>query len=132
MAVSADGKQGYSVGEDNQLRTWNTSSDGRQLRAAAHGKPAFKVVRNPKQPLLATCSADATVRLWNAANGAAVRSLPGHTDWVYAVAFSPDGTLLASGSFNGEVRIWKVANGKLVKAINASPGYQPVAAPPKK
>ena len=132
VAVSADGKQGYSVGEDNQLRTWNTSSDGRQLRAAGHGKAAFKVVRNPKQPLLATCSADGTVRIWNAANGAAVKSLPGHTDWVYAVAFSADGKLLASGSFDGEVRIWNVADGKLVKAINASPGYLPPASQPKK
>ena len=132
IAVSADGKQGYSAGEDNQLRTWTASGDGKQVRASGgHGKAVFKVVRNPKQPLLATCSADSTVRLWNTANGAATRTLSGHTDWVYAVAFSPDGTQVVSGSFNGEVRVWTVADGKLVKAINASPGFQAVAAPKK-
>src|SRR5262249_15064740 len=66
VAASADSKQGYSAGEDNQLRTWTAGGDGRQLRASGgHAKPVFKVVRNPKQPLLATCSADHTVRLWN-------------------------------------------------------------------
>src|SRR5205807_7896883 len=61
VTVSADGKQGFSAGEDNQVRAWNTSGDGRQLRASGgHGKAVFKVVRNPKQPLLATCSADNT------------------------------------------------------------------------
>ena len=123
VAVQADGKQGFSVGEDNQLRAWTASGDGKQTRAAAAGgKGVFKVVSNPKQPLLATCSGDASVRIWNAASGATVKTLSGHTDWVYAVAFSPDGTLLASGSFNGEVKIWKVADGMVVKAFNGSPG----------
>ena len=88
------------------------------------------VARNPKQPLLATCSGDASVRIWNAASGAAVKTLSGHTDWVYSVAFSPDGNLVASGSFNGEVKIWKVADGAVVKAFNGSPGL-PVEAPKK-
>ncbi len=132
VAVQADGKAGFSVGEDNQLRAWTTSGDGKQLRAAAAGgKGVFKVVRNPKQPLLATCSGDATVRIWNAASGAQVKSLSGHTDWVYAVAFSPDGNLVASGSFNGEVKVWKVADGAVVKAFNGSPGL-PEVVPPKK
>jgi hypothetical protein len=125
IAVKADGKAGFSVGEDNQLRTWNATGEqgGKQIRATGgHTKPVLKLIANPKQPLLATCSADASVRLWNADSGAAVRTLTGHTDYVYALAFSPDGNLLASGSFNGEVRIWKVADGSLVKAFNGSPG----------
>lgn len=131
VAVQDDGKVGFSVGDDNQLRAWNTTGDGKAVRnAAAGGKGVFKVARNKKQPLLATCSADMTVRIFNATSGAAVRSLSGHTDWVYAVAFSPDGNLIASGSFNGEVKVWKVADGAVVKAFNGSPGLV-VAAPPK-
>jgi WD40 repeat protein len=119
VTVNADGKLAYSVGEDNQLRTWNAVGEGKQ---GGHAKPIFKVLRHPAQPLLATCSADQTVRLWNPDNGAAVRTMSGHTDWVYAIAFSSDGSLLASGSWNGEVKLWKVADGSLVKAFNASPG----------
>jgi WD40 repeat protein len=125
VAVSANGKVGFSVGEDNQLRAWNAGGDaaGKQVRAAGgHAKTVLKLIANPKQPLLATCSADQTVRLWNPDSGAAVRTLSGHTDYVYAIAFSPDGNLIASGAFNGEVRVWKVADGAVVKAFNASPG----------
>jgi hypothetical protein len=129
-AVTAhrNGKFGLSVGEDNQLRTWNATGDGKQVRASGgHGKPVFRVVLHPTQPLVATCSADGTVRLWSADKGSAVRTLSGHTDWVYALAISPDGSLLASGSWNGEVRVWKVADGTLVKAFNGTPGLQQAA-----
>jgi hypothetical protein len=125
VAISANGKVGYSVGEDNQLRGWNASGDaaGKPAKGGGgHTKAVLKLVSNPKQPMLATCSADQSVRLWNADTAAAVKTLTGHTDYVYTVAFSPDGNLLASGAFNGEVRIWKVADGSVVKAFNASPG----------
>jgi WD40 repeat protein len=134
VGVKGDGKTAYSVGEDNQLRAWNTTGDaaGKQVRASAgHGKGIFKLVQNPKQPLIATCSADQTVRLWNADNGAAVKTLSGHTDWVYTVAFSPDGNVVASGSWNGEVKVWKTADGTVVKEFNGSPGYLAPAAPKK-
>jgi WD40 repeat protein len=127
VAVKADGTVGYSVGEDNQLRSWKAAAEGKQIRASGgHGKVILKLVSHPKQPLLATCSADQTVRLWNADNGAAVRTLSGHGDYVYAVAISPDGNLIASGAFDGEVRIWKVKDGGLVKSFNASPGLSTV------
>jgi hypothetical protein len=132
VAMKADGKTAYSVGEDTQLRRWNPVADGKAIPpTGGHGKPAFKVIVHPKQPLLATCGADQTVRIWNADTLAAVRTLSGHTDWVYTVAFSPDGNLVASGSWNGEVKVWKVADGTLVKSFTGSPGYV-AANPPKK
>ena len=127
VALKSDGTVGYSVGEDNQLRSWKAAAEGKQIRASGgHGKVILKLVPHPKQPLLATCSADQTVRLWNADNGAAVRTLSGHGDYVYAVAISPDGNLIASGAFDGDVRIWKVKDGGLVKSFNASPGLATV------
>jgi WD40 repeat protein len=136
VAVKSDGKVGYSVGEDNQLRSWNTegAQGGKQVRAfAGHGKAVLKVAVHPKQPILVTASADGTVRTWNADSGASVKTLAGHTDFVYALAVSPDGEMVASGAWNGEVRIWKLGDGTAVKTFNASPGLA-VAAPeqPKK
>jgi len=129
VAVKADGKVGISVGEDNQVRFWNATGDGKQIRAVGgHTKAILRVVSHPKQPILATCSADTTVRLWSAENGKALQSLKGHTDWVYALALSPDGELVASGSWNGEVKVWKVADGKIVTEFNGSPGFQQAAA----
>ncbi len=100
--------------------------------AGGHGEDVFKVVANPKQPLLATASADKTVRLWNADTLAAGKALAGLTDYVYAVAFSPDGELVAGGGYDGNVAVWAVKDGKLVKLFGASPGIVLKEAEPKK
>jgi WD40 repeat protein len=133
VTIKADNSVGFSVGEDNQLRTWAATGEGKQVRASGgHGKAVLKVARHPKEPLLVTASADNTVRIWNLDNGANVKTLTGHTDQVFAVAISPDGALIASGSFNGEVKLWKV-DGTLVKGFNASPGLpEPMAPAPAK
>ncbi len=131
VALKADGKTGFSAGDDNQVRAWGTQGDqaGKQARASGgHGKTITKLLEIPKQPLLVTASADDTVRIWNEDNGSAVRTLSGHTDYVYALAVSSDGALIASGSFNGEVKLWKTADGTLLKSFNGSPGW---TAPPK-
>jgi len=129
VAVKADSKQGFSVGEDGQLRTWGIiidgKGDGKQLRATGAHTKALKLVANPKLPQLASCGTDNLVKVWNADSGAAVATLTGHTDHVFAIAFSPDGTQLVSGSFNGEIKVWKVADPKMpVKAFNATPGMK--------
>ncbi|HXD88064.1 MAG TPA: c-type cytochrome domain-containing protein [Urbifossiella sp.] len=134
VAVKADGTSGFSVGADKQLRTWNPKGEGKQVKnAGGHGDDIFKIAFNPKQPLLATSSADKSVRLWNSNTLAASKTLAGLNDFVFAVAFSADGSLVAGGSYDGGVAVWKVADGTLVKAFNASPGIvtkQPE--PPKK
>ncbi|QJW93431.1 c-type cytochrome domain-containing protein [Frigoriglobus tundricola] len=124
VAVKADGSAGFSVGADKQVRTWKPNGEGKQVKnAGGHGDDVFKIVANPKQPLLATSSADKTVRLWNPDTLAAGKSLAGLTDYVYTVAFSPDGERVAGGSYDGSVAVWTVKDGALVKAFNASPGF---------
>jgi WD40 repeat protein len=124
VAVTADGSAGFSVGADKQLRTWKPNGEGKQVRnAGGHGDEVFKVIFNPKKPILATSSADKTVRLWDADKLAAGKTLSGLTDFVYAVAFSGDGELVAGGSYDGGVVVWKVGDGSTVKAFNASPGF---------
>src|SRR3954468_18887810 len=96
VAVKADGSAGFSVGADKQLRTWKPNGEGKQVKnAGGHADEVFKVVANPKQPVLATSSADKTVRLWTTETLAPGATLSGLNDFVYAVAFSADGTLVA-------------------------------------
>lgn len=133
VAVKADGSAGFSVGADRQLRTWKPNGEGKQVKnAGGHGDEVFKIVANPKQPLLATSSADKTVRLWNLDTLAAGKSLAGLTDYVYTVAFSPNGELVAGGSYDGGVAVWNVKDGSVVKVFNASPGFAAKEPGPKK
>ncbi|VTS01073.1 c-type cytochrome domain-containing protein [Tuwongella immobilis] len=129
VAVSTDGKTGYSVGADKQMRAWVTSGDGKQVRATGgHGDEVYKLQYFAKGEWMVTCSADKTVRLWDAKKGNQLKELTGMTDFVYGLTISSDGTLVAAGAYDGEVKIWSVPDGKLVKAFNASPGFVPAAA----
>lgn len=133
VAVKADGSAGFSVGADKQLRTWKPSGEGKQVKGVGgHGDEVFKIAFNPKQPLLATSSADKTVRLWNADTLAAGKTLSGLTDFVYTVAFSADGELVAGGTFDGTIGVWKVSDGSPVKLFSASPGIATKEPEPKK
>ena len=125
VASKADGSMAFSAGEDNQIRFWKPTGDGKQARTVSgHSARIHRLVMHPTKPLFATCSADQTVRIWNADNGKLVHTLSGHTDWIYALAFSPNGERLASGAYNGEIRIWETATGKLSVSFNASPGWK--------
>jgi hypothetical protein len=124
VAVSADSKVGFSVGADKQVRSWNAVGEAKQIKVLGnHAEEILKLASNPKQPMIATASADKTVKLWDLTKNSNLRNLAGLTDYVFAVNFSADGTLIAAGSYDGEVRIWKVADGMQVAAFNASPGY---------
>ena len=119
VAVKADSKVGFSAGLDKQLRMWNATGDGKQIRVlGGHGDDILKLVAHPPLPILVTTSADKTIKVWDANSGANTKTLPGMTDHVFAAAISPDGTLVAAGAYDGEVKIcsgkvqWDGTNGK--------------------
>ena len=126
VGVKADSKAGFSVGTDKQLRMWNATGEGKQIKVLGnHGDDILKLVQHPKEPVMVTTSADKTVKVWNPETGANTKTLSGLNDHVFAAAISPDGKQVAAGGYDGEVQIWTVADGKVVKTFNASPGYVP-------
>jgi WD40 repeat protein len=122
--VKKDSKAGFSAGLDKNVRMWNATGEGKQIRVVGnHGDEILKMVQHPKEPIMVTTSADKTVKVWNPETGANTKTLTGLTDHVFAAAISPDGKQVAAGGYDGEVRVWNVADGAVVKGFNASPGY---------
>jgi len=135
VTVNKDSKIGFSAGLDKQVRMWNATGDGKQIKAiGGHADDILKLIAHPTKPIFVTTSADKTVKVWDPVAGATTKTLSGLGDHVLAAAISPDGTLVAGGAFDGEVRIWKVADGSVAAAFNASPGYvaPPAPMPPAK
>lgn len=127
VASKLDSTLGYSVGADKQLRSWKPDGDGKQVKnTGGHNDDVYKIVANPKEPLLATASADRTVKLWDIEKLQATKTLTGLTDFVYTVAFSADGQFVAAGSYLGEVAVWNVKDkaDKPVLLFNATPGLK--------
>jgi hypothetical protein len=132
VIITNDGKTGISIGSDKNVRTWQATDVGKQIgkqvkAIAGHTDAVFRVAYrdDPKNPLLATASADKTIRTWNPVAGTPNKTMGGFTDWVFAVAISPDGNLVAGASGNGEVKVFQTATGNPVSSFNAAPGYAP-------
>ena len=129
VAMTPDGVFGISAGEDGTIRIWQATDKAKAIgkvtkSMTGHTKAVYRLAsyNDPKNPMIASCSADMTVRLWNPIAGTPLKTLSGLTDYVYACAISPDGQLVAGGAANGEVRVWKT-DGTPVVNFNATPGY---------
>ncbi|WP_432972015.1 Hsp70 family protein [Dactylosporangium sp. CA-233914] len=76
----------------------------------------------PRDTLLASAGADATVRLWDPATGGQHTLLAGHTEPVTAVAFNAAGTLLASAGLDTTIRLWDPATGAHLHTLDGHDG----------
>jgi WD40 repeat protein/DNA-binding SARP family transcriptional activator len=123
VAISADGTQLVSAGDDNMARVWDAVS-GRELRTlAGHGKFIAAIALSPDEQRLATASDDHTVRIWDMASGEQVLEIL-HPVWINDIAYSPDGNRLATVYDESQLLIWDTHTGKLLLSLQ-----QPVDAP---
>jgi WD40 repeat protein len=77
-----------------------------------HANVVRSVAFHPRDWIIASGSADATVRLWDVASRKSIKVLTGHREPVDCVAFSPDNNFVASGSYDDTSRLWDVSHGK--------------------
>ncbi len=111
VAVTPDGRQALSAGEDGKLYLWDLAT-GRELRrCTGHFSRVYDVALSPdgRWALSASAEPDNSVRLWDLTTGQEVRRFVGPTGSVRKVAFSPDGRQFLSASHQDRtVRLWEV------------------------
>lgn len=108
VAFSAEGELAVGLADGRALLV---GTDGGQRFLGSAGATVRAVAWHPREPRLATASADGTVRLWDTTAGVTLHTLNAGAKAATSVAFSPDGAVIAVGSLDGAVHLWDGATG---------------------
>jgi WD40 repeat protein len=133
VALSPDGSQAASGGNDRTLRLWDLKT-GKELHAGKAAGVIRSLAYAPDGRFILSghsgAGSDNLIHLWSAEDGHEVRSYRGHSSDVTAVAFLPDGRSLVSASMDGTVRLWDVKTSKELRRMEHRGGAYDVAVSP--
>jgi murein L,D-transpeptidase YafK len=117
VALSADGRQAISGGQDNLVRLWDVAT-GLLLRTFdSQANSISAVAFSPDGRQILTGGDDKLLRLWDVATGQNAKIMEGHTAEILAAAFPPSGRLLLSGGKDKTVKLWDAGTGALLKTF---------------
>jgi WD40 repeat protein len=115
-AFSDDGKMLATVGEDNQVKIFETENATQQKLLTGHTGQILCVTFSHDAKTIATTSTDKTIKLWDAATGRERRTLGGRAQPASSVVFGADGQTLVTGA-EASVNIWRLKTGESRRAI---------------
>ena len=94
VAISSDGTNLASAGEDNTIKLWDAQSGHEITTLTGHKSPVHDVAFMPDGTHLVSACADGTVKLWETHTGRDVSTLVGQQKGANNVAFAQTATLL--------------------------------------
>src|SRR5437763_683099 len=97
VAVTPDGEEVVTGGNDGTARIWNRRSGELRATLASDAIQVNAVAVTPDGEEVVTGSDDGMVRIWNRGSGELRATLAGHAGPVRAVAVSPNGAEVVTG-----------------------------------
>jgi WD40 repeat protein len=103
------------VAVGNTARIWDVKSKQNILIFYGHSASVLGVAFNPRNPSIATASADGTARIWRLVHSSENVALQGSA--YGTAAFSPDGRQVLSASGKDMAGLWDAASGALIRVF---------------
>ena len=117
-AVSPDGKQAVTSGDDKTIRSWDLETGKELWRTEGPDHYTFPVVISHDGKLVLCPKDSNTLQVCDAGTGKRLRLLQGHTDAVICCQFTPDDKKAISVARDKTLRVWDVAGGKEIRRSN--------------
>lgn len=114
ITMSSNKKHILSVGYDNSIIMWNTTSGIMEQKMSGHSKKIRVAEFYNHDKMCLTGSDDCTVRIWDIATGVCLQTLLGHTDAILAVADISD-RIVVTGGKDGSIIKWNTETGEIIK-----------------
>ncbi len=118
IAVSRDGRQAVTGGDDRTLRLWDLHSGREIQRWNGHRAEITSVALSDDGQHVVSGGRDQTLRLWDVRGGREVRSFAVPRGLIFGVAFAPGGQSIASGHFDTTIRLWDVESGRELRRFS--------------
>jgi WD40 repeat protein len=119
LAVTPDGAQLVTGGEDRTVRVWDTKT-GKQLRSfQGHATKVTAVAVRSDGRQVASAAEDGAVRVWDLNASDEHRAMTDAKESLWAVAVSPDGKRLAAAGADRKIRVYDPDTGKLQATLDA-------------
>ena len=120
LAVSLDGKQAISGGDDKLARVWDVAKRKEEGTLKGHESRINGVAFSTSGKRAATAGDDSTARVWNLTTFQEVTRCQKNSGPVTCVAFYPSGQYVASGSTDHSLTMWDAADGEPFRSF---PGH---------
>jgi serine/threonine protein kinase len=118
IAVSKDGRQALSGGDDRILRLWDAQRGGEITRFTGHRARITSVALSADGRVALSGSHDQSLRLWDVATGRELRSFAVPRGQVLSVAFTPDDRAVLSAHFDTTLRLWEAETGRELRRFS--------------
>ncbi len=117
MAISPDGMQVLTGGDDDTLRLWELVSGRCLLVLKGHTNRIWSVAWKDDGQQALSGSDDGTVRLWDIPNRRCLKVLGFNDEWVRSIAWRKDGQQALFGLGDGTVQLWDMARGCHLRSL---------------
>ena len=118
LALSPDGRQLVTAGDDHVLRLWNTYDGSVTTRLAGHKDWVRSAVFSPDGSLLATAGSEGALIIWDVAQGTIRQQIRTRGNATLATAFSPNGSRLAAVGFDQQLNVYRTSNGEALHTLD--------------